>query len=157
MHREAPNNAATRALAPAAAAPALQPLPLPSDDLAVGDRAEQAVYALLNHVPSIGGLQALRQLAGTWTTARKFGPVVRSSRASMTHVLASDMIAHGLTPTDMVLLYAWSGAPGVGGFSLARVSASLLAGHFSQAGLALQGPVPAAFLHRPLAIYFQEL
>ena len=115
------------------------------------------MYALLNHVPSIGCLQALRQLAHTWTTARKFGPAVRSSREAMAHVLASDMVAHGLTPTDMVLLYAWSGAPGAGGFSLTRVSASLLAGHFSRAGLALQGPVPAAFLHRPLAVYFQEL
>ena len=118
MSRAVTNAPAATAVVPAAAGPALHPLPLPLEGLG-GDRAEQAVYALLNHVPSNDGLVALRQLAGTWTSARRFGPAVRYSCDAMAHMLASDMVAHGLTPTDMVLLYAWSGAPGAGGFSLA--------------------------------------
>ena len=75
----------------------------------------------------------------------------------MAQVLASDMLAKGLTPTDMVLLYAWAGEAGCGGLQLKAVSASLLAAHFATVGLKLQGPVPLAFLHRPLHVYFSSL
>ena len=75
----------------------------------------------------------------------------------MVQALAADMLAKGLTPTDMVLLYAWEGEAGCGGLQLKAVSASLLAAHFAKVGLKLQGPVPAAFLHRPLHVYFSSL
>ena len=75
----------------------------------------------------------------------------------MAQVLASDMLAKGLTPTDMVLLYAWAGEAGCGGLQLKAVSTSLLAAHFATVGLKLQGPVPTAFLHRPLHMYFSSL
>ena len=67
------------------------------------------------------------------------------------------MLAKGLTPTDMVLLYAWAGAAGCRGLQLKAVSASLLATHFAKVGLKLQGPVPIAFLHRPLHMYLSSL
>ena len=75
----------------------------------------------------------------------------------MAQVLASDMLAKGLMPTDMVLLYAWAGEAGCGGLQLKAVSTSLLAAHFAMVGLKLQGPVPIAFLHRPLHMYFSSL
>ena len=75
----------------------------------------------------------------------------------MAHALAVDMLAKGLTPMDMVLLYAWAGEAGCGGLQLKAVSASLLAAHFAQVGLKLQGPVPIAYLHRPLHLYFSSL
>ena len=37
------------------------------------------------------------------------------------------------------------------------MSASLLADHFAQVGLKLQGPVPITYLHRPLHVYFSSL
>ena len=37
------------------------------------------------------------------------------------------------------------------------VSASLLAAHFTKIGLKLQGPVPIAFVHQPLHVYFSSL
>ena len=49
----------------------------------------------------------------------------------MAQALAVDMLAKGLTPTDMVLLYAWAGEAGCGGLQLKAVSASLLAAHFA--------------------------
>ena len=57
----------------------------------------------------------------------------------------------------MVLLYAWAGEAGCGGLQLKVVSASLLAAHFATVGLKLQGPVPIAFLHWPLHVYFSFL
>ena len=75
----------------------------------------------------------------------------------MAQALAADMLAKGLTPTDMVLLYAWAGGAGCKGLQLKAVSASLLAAHFAKVGLKLQGPVPIAFLHRPLHVYFSSL
>ena len=75
----------------------------------------------------------------------------------MAQVLASDMLAKGLTPTDMVLLYAWAGEAGCGGLQLKAVSTSLLAVQFATVGLKLQGPVPITFLHRPLHMYFSSL
>ena len=67
------------------------------------------------------------------------------------------MLAKGLTPTDMVLLYAWAGEAGCRGLQLKAVSASLLAAHFAKVGLKLQGPVPIAFLHWPLHLYLSSL
>ena len=75
----------------------------------------------------------------------------------MAQALAADMLAKGLTPTDMVLLYAWAGEVGCGGLQLKAVSASLLAAHFAMVGLKLQGPVPIAFVHWPLHMYFSLL
>ena len=75
----------------------------------------------------------------------------------MAQALAVDMLAKGLTPTDMVLLYAWAGEAGCGGLQLKAVSTSLLAAHFATVGLKLQGPVPIAFLHQPLHMYFSSL
>ena len=75
----------------------------------------------------------------------------------MAQALAADMLAKGLTPTDMVLLYAWAGEAGCKGLQLKAVSASLLAAHFAKVGLKLQGPVPIAFLHRPLHMYLSSL
>ena len=46
---------------------------------------------------------------------------------------------------------------GVQGLELKAVSASLLAAHFAKVGLKLQGPVPIAFLHRPLHVYLSLL
>ena len=65
----------------------------------------------------------------------------------MAQVLAVDMLAKALMPTDMVLLYEWAGEAGCGGVQLKVVPASLLAAHFATVGLKLQGPVPIAFLH----------
>ena len=64
----------------------------------------------------------------------------------MAQALAADMLAKGLTPMDMVLLYAWAGEAGCGGLQLKSVSASLLAAHFAMVWLKLQGPVPIAFV-----------
>ena len=75
----------------------------------------------------------------------------------MAQVLAADMLAKGLTPRDMVLLCTWAGEVGCGGLQLKAVSASLLAAHFTTVGLKLQGPVPIAFLHQPLYMYFNLL
>ena len=57
----------------------------------------------------------------------------------------------------MVLLYAWAGEVGCRGLQLKAVSASLLAANFATVGLKLQGPVPIAFLHWPLHVYFSLL
>ena len=67
------------------------------------------------------------------------------------------MLAKGLKPTDMVLLYVWAGEAGCRGVQLKAASASLLAAHFAKVGLKLQGPVPIAFLHWPLHVYFSSL
>ena len=75
----------------------------------------------------------------------------------MAQALAADMLAKGFTPMDMVLLYAWAGEAGCRGLQLKVVSASLLATHFAKVGLKLQGPVPIAFLHRPLHVYLSSL
>ena len=72
----------------------------------------------------------------------------------MAQALAADMLTKGLTPTDMVLLYAWAGEAECRGFQLKAVSASLLAAHFTTVGLKLQGPVPIAFVYQPLHMYF---
>ena len=77
---------------------------------------EHALFALLSHVPS-NAFVALRQLATPWTKARHFGPTTRTTRTLMAQALAVDMLAKGLMPTDMVLLYAWLGRRVVGGFS----------------------------------------
>ena len=65
----------------------------------------------------------------------------------MTQVLATDMLAKGLMPTDIVLLYALAGEVGCKGLQLKAVSASLLAAHFAKVGLKLQGLVPITFFH----------
>ena len=75
----------------------------------------------------------------------------------MAQALAADMLAKGFTPMDMVLLYAWAGKVGCGGVQLKVVSASLLAAHFGTLGLKLQGPVPIAFFHCPLHMYFSSM
>ena len=131
---------ATPEVAPAApAAPPLLllPLPLPSGTCSDEDWAEHNLFALLSHVPSNTAFVALRQLATPWTKARHFGPSTRTTRALMAQALASDMLAKGLTPTDMALLYAWAGEAGCGGLQLKAVSTSLLAAHFATVGLKL--------------------
>ena len=67
----------------------------------------------------------------------------------MAQALAADMLAKGLMPMDMVLLYAWAGEAGCRGVQLKAVFASLLAVHFAKVGLKLQGLVPIAFLYWP--------
>ena len=62
----------------------------------------------------------------------------------MAQALAADILAKGLTPTDMVLLYAWAGQAGYGGLQPNAVSAYLLATHFAKLGLKLHGPVHIA-------------
>ena len=71
--------------------------------------------------------------------------------------LVADMLAKGLTPTNMVMLYAYAGEAGCGGLQLETVSASLLAAYFAQVELTLQVLVPMAFLHQPLHMYFSSL
>ena len=63
----------------------------------------------------------------------------------MAQELAADMLAKGLMPMDIVLLYAWAGEVGCWGLQLKAVSASLLAAHFTTVGLKLQGPVLIAW------------
>ena len=60
-------------------------------------------------------------------------------------------------PMDMVLLYAWMGGADCGGLQLWVLSASLLANHFGQVGLKLQGLVSITYLHWPLHIYISLL
>ena len=74
----------------------------------------------------------------------------------MAQALAADMLAKGLTPTDMVLLYAWAGEAGCKGLQLKAVSASLLASSLCQGGAQTAGPgahcLPApAFTYVPSA------
>ena len=68
-------------------------------------------------------------------------------------MLADDMLAKGLMPMDMVLLYAWAGEAGCWGLQLKAMFTSLLTAHFTQVGLKLQGLVPIAYLHHPLHMY----
>ena len=65
----------------------------------------------------------------------------------MAQALATDMLGKGLILTDIVLLYAWAREAACVGFQLKAVCASLLAAHFTQVGLKLQGLVPIAYLH----------
>ena len=69
-------------------------------------------------------------------------------------VLADDMLPQGVIPMDIELLYAWAGGVGCSGLQLKAVSALLLANHFGQVGLKMQGTVPTNYLHQPLHVYF---
>ena len=144
-------------MAPAAPPLCFQPLNLQSEMWSAEDRAEQALFALLIYVPSNLAFVALCQLATTWTRAHHFGPQIRNMHTLIAQELAADMLVKGFTPMDVVLLYASVGGPGYGGLQFQAVSTSLLANHFAQVGLKLQGPVPITYLYQPLHMYFYWL
>ena len=75
----------------------------------------------------------------------------------MAQALAAEMLAKGLTPMDMVLLYAWAGEAGCGELQFKAMSALLLAAHFTQVGLKLWDRVTIAHVHQPLYVYFCSL
>ena len=70
------------------------------------DQAEHALFALFSHIPTNAAFVVLHQLATPWIKARYFGPSTRTTRALMAQALPADMLEKGLTPTDMLLLYA---------------------------------------------------
>ena len=75
--------------------------------------------------PAMQHLLLYTSWTAPWTKARHFGPNTCTIYALMAQVLAADMLAKDLMPTDMVLLYAWAGEAGCRGLQLKAVSASL--------------------------------
>ena len=82
---------------------------MPLGTWSADDQAEHALFALLSLVPNNTAFAALHQLTTPLTKACYFEPNTHTMRTLMAQMLADEMLSKGLTPMDMVLLYAWAG------------------------------------------------